>query len=130
MTHPGPNLRALLKWFLLAFLFNGSPLAAADAAVQIQIRHDPPKLSPGLNSQTQTQPRILPADPFLTNLRVRPKIHYGGLAVEATRHPATTFGRLFRWNEEGGFRVVSKNYSPDTSSGSARGFAFFKAEFP
>ncbi len=130
MAHPGPNLLFLLKWLAIALVFQAVPLVGSDAAVQIQIRHEPLKLSPGLSAPTQTKPRIVPADPFLTNLLMRPMIHYGGLGFEATRHPASTFGRLFRWNEEGGFRVVSKNYSSDTSSGSSRGFSFFRADFP
>gem|GEM_PF-2469880 len=73
---------------------------------------------------------IVPSDPFLTNLLMKPRIQYGGFAVDASRKGSNSFSRLFHWKEAGGFSTVSKNYSGDTSAGRSRGFILFSAGFP
>ena len=73
---------------------------------------------------------MVPSDPFLTNLLMKPKIQYGGFAVDASRRGSNSFSRLFHWKEAGGFSVVSKNYSGDTGAGRSRGFILFSAGFP
>ena len=99
-----------------------SRLAPVAPAVEGSAVTEPPK--------SARLPRIVPVDPFLTNLLMKPKIQYGGFAVEASRKGSNSFSRLFHWKEPGGFSVVSKNYAGDTSSGQARGFVVFSARFP
>ncbi len=130
MTRSGLKLFAFAQWLLVAMMFSGLDLAAADTSVQTQARPELSKPSQSLNSGPRTQPRIVPVDPFVTNLLARPQIHLSGLGLDIARHPSSTFSRLFRWNEAGAFRVVSKNYSPENHSGASRGFAVFRIEFP
>ncbi len=103
---------------------------SADPVVQKVVSKPPPSQPSTAEAQGRATSRIVPTDPFLTNLLQRPKMIYGGLGVELARNPTAAVGQLFHWREEGGFGIVSRNYSPVKFPTDSGGFALFRLNFP